>query len=348
MSVLKAHEVDRFLDKLKPGTAPFCVMAYGPDRGLVADCLRRFAEATGVDLSDTLSVSVLDGATLAADPGRLADELNGPGLFGGTRLVRLREAGNDKRLVEAVSLALQSPTPEAFLAIEGGDLKRSSALLKAFERSRSGTALPCYADDARAVQRTIERMIESAGKVIEPGAETLLSETLGGDRLATRSELDKLLLYAGDADAVTVDDVRAVVGDAGATAADDAVDGVLTGDRGRFERAYGRLLASKSSPFLVLRDLSQQLQWLERAQDGASNAAAAVKRIEGFGPRLHFRRVPALRAAAQALSPTGTSKLLDEATDAVLKSRKEPMLESEIVRELCLRILGQVAGKHTG
>ena len=338
MTVLKAHEVERFLDGLPKSGAPFCVMAYGPDRGLVADCLARFAAATGVDRGDALATVILDGPAIQSDPGRLRDELDGPGLFGGRRLVRLREAGNEKRLVTAVADALADPPPDAHLAIEGGDLKRGSALLKAFERTRSGTALPCYVDDDRALERTIARMVEDAGKTMEGDARAALIDALGGDRLATRAELAKLLLYVGDDDAVTLDHVRAIVGDVGAVAADEAVDGALSGDAGRFERAYARLLTSKASPFLVLRDLVQQLQWLERAQEGANTPNAATRAIEGFGPRLHFRRIPALKAAAGRLPPPRTLRLLRRAGDAILETRRRPELEPELVRTLCLDV----------
>lgn len=338
MPVLKAHEADRFLDGLAGGRVPFCVMAYGPDRGLVADSLSRFAEATGVDRGDTLATVILDGASLQADPGRLRDELDGPGLFGGRRLVRLREAGNDRRLVAAVEGALEDPSPDAHLAIEGGDLKRGSALLKLFERSRAGTALPCYADDARALERTVSRMLDEAGKTLEPDARAVLLDVLGGDRLATRAEIEKLVLFMGEEPRIGVADIRAIVGDAGAVAADDAVDGALEGNAERFERAFARLVASKASPFLVLRDLVQQLQWLERAQEGASSASGAVRALEGFGPRLHFRRVAALKSAAARLSPSRTVALLHEAGEAVLETRRRADLETELVRALCLEI----------
>ena len=337
MGVLKAHEVERFLDGLE-GRAPFCVMAYGPDRGLVADCLARFAKATGVDTTDALSTVVIDGATLAADNGRLRDELNGPGLFGGRRLVRLREAGNEKRLVEAVALALAEPSPDAYLAIEGGDLKRGSALLKGFERSRSGFALPCYVDDERAVERTVDRMLGDAKVAIEPEARAALVEALGGDRLATRSEIEKLLLYCEGAKRITEDDVAAIVGDAGAVAADRAVDGALSGDVASFERAYARLLAARTSPFLVLRDLAQQLQAMERAWEGSASAERAGRRLEEAGGRIHFRRLPALRAALRRLDAPSVATLLARTTATVLESRERPALEPELVRQLCLDV----------
>ena len=338
MPTLKAHEVERFLDGLSARTVPPVLLAYGPDRGLVAECGERFAQAIGIDPSDAMAITVLDSSALSGDPGLLADEMNGPGLFGGTRLVRLRDAGNDRRLVAAVGSVLSDPPPGAHLAMEGGDLKRGSALLKLFERTPAGVALPCYADDDAAVRRTVERMVRDAGIAIADDAVDALVLSLGADRLASRAEIEKLLLYAHGTDRITLEDVRAATGDAGAVAADDAVDGALCGDGPRFQRAYARLLASKGSPFLVLRDLSQQLQWLERAQDGGGGASAAAKRLRAPGVRVHFKRIPALERAAARLTPERTRFLIAQTADTILASRVRGELEAEIVERLCFEI----------
>ena len=338
MTVLKAGEAERFLDGLTGGNPPSVLMAYGPDRGLVSEAIERFVSASGIDASDALATVVLDGATVAGDPGRLADEMNGPGLFGGRRVVRLREAGNDKRLVGAVRGVIENPPPDTALAIEGGDLKRGSTLLTAFERSRDAVALPCYADDEASLRRAIERRVRDGGMRIEGDALDALVEALGADRLASRAEVDKLLLYAHGRDRIERSDVRAVIDDAGAIAADDAVDGALTGDLARFSRAFARLTASKASTFLVLRDLAQQLQVLERAQDGGGGPGAVAKRLRGPGARVHFRRLPALERAAERLDQARTRELIAATAHATLESRRRAPLEADMVERLCLNV----------
>lgn len=58
MTQKKAHEVDRWL--ASPDPTILIVLIYGPDRGLVSERARRYAEKTGLSLDDPFSVVRLD------------------------------------------------------------------------------------------------------------------------------------------------------------------------------------------------------------------------------------------------------------------------------------------------
>ncbi len=94
MSELKAGEVDRFLKN--PDQSKTVYLAYGPDRGLVSERAESLAKSSGVDLSDGFSTIKLDANELAGDPVRLIDEAYTVAMFGGDRLIWIRNAGNQK------------------------------------------------------------------------------------------------------------------------------------------------------------------------------------------------------------------------------------------------------------
>ena len=343
MSILKPHDVEGFLAGLdaNSGRIPFCVMAFGPDRGMVSDAIERFCDATSIDTSDTLAVAVLDGASVASDPGRLWDELNAPGLFGGGRLVRIRDAGGDKRLADAIRSILSDPPGDVFLGIEAGDLKRTSGIVKAFENARHAVALPCYPADARGKDRMVERLMSENGMAIDEDARAELVATLADDHRAARGAIEKLLLYGRGQDRIGVDDVRAALQDGANGSAGNAVDAALRGDGSGFEREYRRLLAARVSPFLVLRDLSAQLGWIEKAQgEAGGHGPKAAKRITALtGRRMHFRRVPALEEGARRLPTQAVRALATQTARAVLATRLDPNLEAELVAALAHAVL---------
>ena len=77
--------------------------------------------------------------------------------------------------------------------------------------------------------------MRDAELTIAPDARAALVALLGGDRLASRSEIRKLALYAHGKDRVELADVMAVVADASALALDGVLDAAFAGKtrRGR-------------------------------------------------------------------------------------------------------------------
>src|SRR5437667_197208 len=77
--------------------------------------------------------------------------------------------------------------------------------------------------------------LPAAGLAIAPEARAALVPLLGGDRLASRSEIRKLALYARGKNRVELDDVMAVVADASALALDALIDAAFAGRTGELE-----------------------------------------------------------------------------------------------------------------
>ena len=177
--------------------------------------------ATGGKSDDAFSVVALEGDAIAADRAGHFRRGAAIGLFGANRVVRVR-AGN-KSLAEALKPLLSDPPEGALVIIEAGDLRKNAPLRTLCEASSAAAAIPCYADTERDLLRLVERTLGGAGIAIDPGAREALVGLLGADRLATRAELDKLVLYSGADKRIGIEDVQAVIADASALALDDAV-----------------------------------------------------------------------------------------------------------------------------
>src|SRR5690606_18190844 len=212
MVAIKAGDVDAAIARPSPQTAIFLV--YGPDSGLVGERVRRLVAGAVDNPDDPFQLVRLDGDEIASDPLRLADEAHTVPLFGGRRAIWLR-AGS-RNLAPALTPLLQAPPQDTVVIVEAGDLARTAPLRQLCEKSPAAAALPCYADSVRDIGALIDEGSRKAGVRIEPDARELLVASLGADRAASRSELDKLFTYAHGQSVVTVDDVAAVVGDVSA------------------------------------------------------------------------------------------------------------------------------------
>ena len=336
MAQLKSHEFPGFIRR--EGTPYRIVLVYGPDRGLVSERAAQVAARTGVDLKDDFAVLRLEASDLSGDPGRLADEFGSISLFGGDRLVWLRNAGNDRNLIDAVAAIAGTDPGSSHLLIEAGDLKKGSGLRKLAEEARTTLAIPCYADDARGIQALIDEELGGAGLTIQGDARQRLSQLLGGDRLASRNELRKLALYCHGTGTVTDADVVEAMGDVAALSVDDAIDAVFSGDPVRLEAALERILASKTSVFLVLRGCIVQFEQLDVMRSLVENhGRQPAQALTEKGRGIHFKRKPVIERALRHWRLGVINREMRRLSDAVLETRRRPHLEAAIARQALLR-----------
>ncbi|MGS1094878.1 DNA polymerase III subunit delta [Aquamicrobium terrae] len=337
MAQKKAHEVDSWLARSDPKT--FLVLLYGPDRGLVAERGKAFAERTGLPLDDPFSVVKLDGAEVERGEGRLLEEAQTVPMFSDRRLLWVRNASGQKGLADEVKALLAEPARDATILIEAGDLKKGAALRTVVEGADGGMALPCYADDGRDIEAVIDDELRKAGITMALEARQALRRNLGGDRLATRAELQKLTLYALGQPEISLEDVKAMTGDVSGQSLDDAVDAVLDGRIGDFDSAFARHCQAGGQPFLALSGTMRQfhaIHAMRGAMEESGRNAASV--VAGARPPVFFPRRKLIERTLERWNRQAIERALARLQAAVLQSRRRPDLASALVRQALLGI----------
>lgn len=331
MVAIRNQDVDSFIARPDPRRP--IVLVYGPDAGLVRERVEALLQAGGADRNDPFSVVTLEGDLLASDPGRLADEARTIGLFGGRRLVHVRAGA--RNFAPAVEALLSDPPQDALVVIEAGDLRKGMPLRKLAESSPAAAALPCYADDERSVARLIDRTCKDAGLVIDPDAREALVRLLGADRLATRSELDKLILHAAGKQRIDFDDVGAVIADSSALALDDVVDAAAAGDAEAALAAYAKTRAAGIPASVAIGAAIRHVATLHRLSLRVAKGEPAGRVIEDPALRIHFRRKPRFERALARLGPGALESALAALGEAALTARRNAALADPIAeREL--------------
>ncbi len=138
MTEIKSHEFERFADN--PAERFRIFVLYGPDRGLVSERAAVIAAKTGIDPNDAFASLKLAVTDLQGDPGRLLDEVNAIGLFGGEKLVWVKGAANEKPLVDALQVLADNPPETSFLIIERAKSEKGTA----FARRRAVQVHCCH------------------------------------------------------------------------------------------------------------------------------------------------------------------------------------------------------------
>jgi DNA polymerase-3 subunit delta len=333
MVAVKAHEAERTLAKPDPAWRLFLI--YGPDTGLVSERAAALARANVDDANDAFQLVRMSGDDIASDPLKLVDEANTIGLFGGRRAIRVSATG--KLLTAAVEPLLATPSRDAIVIIEAGDLQRSNPLRVACEKARSALAVPCYSDGARDLGSLIDEMLRAAGKTIDRVNRDHLAGLLGGDRQTSRREIEKLLLYVGGDPAVLSEHIEAVVGDTAQREQAALVDAVFAGRLPALDLAYAKLSGEGLDPGVMLGAVLRQALTLLKSRQSV-DAGRGVKDVVAT-MRLPFPRIPAMEAALSAWTTPKLTEAISLLGAATLAVRRD----GDIARPAAVRTLWTLA-----
>ncbi|QFU14977.1 DNA polymerase III subunit delta [Microvirga thermotolerans] len=333
MVAVKAGDVDGVLRRPHPGIGVF--LLYGPDTGLVNERARAVAERSVDDPSDPFQLIRIDGDDIAADPARLADEALTIGLFGGRRAIWVK--ATSRNIAPAVEMVLKGRLQDTAIVIEGGDLAKSAPLRVLCERAQNALALPCYADTGRDLGAVVDETLKSGGFAISREARAALLASLGGDRLATRGELAKLMLYAHGRREITLDDVDAVLSDVSSLAMDAVVDAAFAGQGTELETGARRLAAEGVAASTVLGAALRHALMLLPARLAVEEGKPAGAVVEGMRS-LHFRRKPLVERHLQRWSSETLRQAIALIQASLLDTRRLSDLDHVVAARTLLDI----------
>ena len=330
MTALKATQVDAFV--AKPSPAQPVVLVYGADAGLVRERAEALVRASVDDLNDPFSLVRLEGDLVASEPSRLVEEANTIPLFGGRRAVWVKAGA--RNLAPAVEILLGAAPKECRVVIEAGELRKNAPLRALCEKAKNAAVLACYPDGEKDLPRLIDSEMQAAGLTIAPEARAALVPLLGGDRLASRSELQKLALYAHGKKRVEVEDVAAVVTDASALALDALIDATFAGKLPDVEFQYTKARNAGTSSGAILFAAARHASLLHKARLAVDDGQSADSAVGGMW--LHFSRVPLAQTALKAWPSARLQAAIGQIADATLQSRLNADLAEAIIQRLLL------------
>jgi DNA polymerase III subunit delta len=288
---LAAQRVAAFLQRPDPDVR--AVLLYGSDAGLVRERGDALARTICRDLRDPFRIADLSPAALAGDPALLADEAAQLSLTGGQRVVRVRGAAD--ALARRFASFLEGPPGDALIIAEAGELSAASALRRAFENARCAVAIGCYPDNLRDRATVIRESLAETKVTASRDATQYLVEHLGGDRMATRSELEKLALYAGEGGRVELDDAHRSVGDGAALELDDAVMAAAEGDITRLDRVLDRVFQEGETPVTVARAMLRHLHRVHVLAARVACGTAVDEVLRSARPPIFFKHQDSVR-----------------------------------------------------
>lgn len=343
MVQVKAGDVDRFLRS--PDPAIRLVLFYGPDDGLVSERSEAFIRAVTGGSDDPFSRVRLEASAIAEDPARLADEAHAVPLFGGRRAILVRLSGT-ARIEASLQAILDEPPVDSWVVVAAGDLKKTAPARKLAEGHRRGAAIACYADQDRDLDRLIDAEVQAGGTRIAAEARALLRTLIGGDRLASRAEVQKLCLFAAGKEEITLGDVREVIGDASAFDVEEVVDAAAGGDAAAVARTYRRLLAAGTPGFVILGAALRHFSFLHRARGALDHGEPAETVIRRASPPVFFKRQATVLRQLDAWRRPAIERAMAGLDRAMVDSRLRGAIADEVVGQALLMVAALAATRR--
>lgn len=251
----------------KPDPKVRAALFFGPDRSRVEETANELTATVLGAHPDPINLTRLGEDDLRKDKARLADELAAQSLLGGARVVRVRADGDSQaEIIVAAVKHLDAGLPVgAYLIVEGGDLKKTSKIRKAFEDSPVCVAIPFYDEGNEERASFASGLLRESGLNLTIAAREAFMAGLPDDRGGVRGEVEKLIAFAHGLDRpIDEADVRALSIAASEAEIDDAALAALNGQAEAAARALER--AEGAQGVTMLKTLERRLLRLAEAQ----------------------------------------------------------------------------------
>lgn len=340
---LTGKQVEPFL--AAPDPAQRAVLLYGPDGGLRRQRKDRLLASIVEDPADPFCVSELTAAQIKEDPARLSDEAAALSFGGGRRFVLVRDASDG--LTTVVKDFLERAPGDAFVVFDGGDLPGRSSLRRLFEGDKTAAAIACYHDDERSLVTMVRDFFAGIGMTVDRDAVDFLAGHLGGDRLLSLRELEKLALFKGTAGGpVTLEDAERCVGDSALLSLDDVALATAGGDLAALERALSRCFAEGNAPVSVLRAVARHFQRVHQVAGTMAAGTSLDQAMKSLRPPVFWKAAGPFKAQAGAWREKSLAVAMNKLLEAEAACKRSGAPAETLAARTLLEIAANAPGRR--
>ncbi|QDH13246.1 DNA polymerase III subunit delta [Formicincola oecophyllae] len=327
------------------------MLFHGDDAGLIAERARAAATqvAEGTDPFRFITLSVEEHA-------RLPEESAAMTLGGGRRAILVRDAGD--ALLPHLKAALAQPT-DTLIVLEAGALSTRSTLRNWARKPTDVASIGCYPETGRDLERTIQTVLTQASHGAPPrlssAALKWLAEHLAANRALVRSEVEKLSLLGSPGQTLSLDDVRAAIGDSAEGSVEQALLHGFAGDPQQADRLLDRALhegapAAKVTWALYrlierLLEAAQLMEGLPAPGQTPGRGCTPMEALKQIKPPVFFKQQPLYAKALSRWPHKALLGLHKHAHDLELATRQSP-LEADLACRHFLAVLAQHKGRR--
>ena len=312
----------------RPDATKTGLLIYGGDAMRVALKRQEFLKSLlGSTAEEEMRLTRIQAAEVRRDPAMLLDAIKAVGFFPGPRATFVEDANDNIAQILIDTLADWQPG-DAQIVVSGGDLKKTSKVLKAFETHKNAFAAAIY--DNPPDRAEIERILSEARLTPEPDAMAALTELARAlDPGDFRQTVEKITLYKlNDTSPLTSDDVAACAPTSTEAEVDDILHVVAEARAGDIGPVMNKLQAQGVNAVTLTIMAIRHFRTLYRI---AANPGAPI-----YGVRDRDRAMRQAKSWGAAKLETALGVLTD--TDLTLRSAGQHAPALALVERAFIRL----------
>ncbi|NMC72781.1 MAG: DNA polymerase III subunit delta [Geobacteraceae bacterium] len=271
------------LDEIERGAVRPIYYLFGDEPYLMEKCVRRLQERLLTpDLRD-FNLTIFYGSESRGE--EIAEAAATLPMFASWRVVLVKNADAlSASSLETLTGYLRNPSPSTCLVFQGSTIDQRKKFF--IEMKKRGGLVEFKRLYDNQLPAFIRGEASALGKKVEGAAAEMLAYLVGNNLQELVSELEKGVLYAGNRDVITVDDIRAVVSHTRVNTVFELTDALGEKKLDRALRNLDTLLRGGEAPLLVLAMMARHYRqvWKVRELREKKMPAQEIGKAAGIPP----------------------------------------------------------------
>ena len=334
---MKVHnsQINDFINKVNSNYG--AILVYGTDYGLICEKVNDLVKSYFKNInSNDVSHNVVEinSQELIKEPRLLVEESQSISLLSSKKIIKINNVTDSIKKV--ISSYLEKPGEDCLVLLQGNSFSPSSAIRKFFEDHDTAKIIACYSDDSQNIEIMITNMLKKENISIDIDAKKALIERLGLDRLVTKTEIEKAILFAGEGGNLNYKDTISFVGDQTLINLEKLSDTTFLGDLKSTFSILLRLEKDNTSSVEIIRVLLRQLHNLLRIKISTMSGLNLETVINSFRPPIYFKRKPNIYKQNKSWSSKKINRALSMLYKTEIECKKSGAIQKTLVRQVIL------------
>ena len=337
---IQNYKIDQYCKDLIPVTP--AILLYGQDYGLISErssiIINSFFISSQEQHNSLNIIDILHNDVLS-NPAILETEANSISLLSSKKVIRIKDT-NDA-LYKAAEDYLLNAYKDCLIIFLSESLSPRSKIRKLFEAHKEAVILPCYHDENNNILSLIRNTFKEEGIYADDDSINLFANYLGADRLITKTEIEKAILYAGKDKKLDSKDFTSFISDQASLSIDELYDLSLAGNLKDAYRVLVKIQKEGTPAIQILRSFIRQMQSLYNIINASALNSNISNIIDSIRPPIYFKRKSNIKTQVQKWSLQKVNKALLLLESAEI-SCKKPKSNVDVITKQAILSIGLI------